>query len=58
MEAKEKEFEFKPEIDSIQTIKGYITRFFSKELQIDQTLGGAMERKQLEKWLLNWAKTE
>jgi hypothetical protein len=58
MKAREKEFEFRAEIDSMRTIKGYITRFFSKELQVDQTLRGAMEKKQLEKWLLNWAETK
>lgn len=38
-----------------KTIKNYISRFFSQELQQDKSLGGSMERKQLEKWLLNWA---
>lgn len=37
-------------------IKAYINRYFSQDLQYDETPGGAMERKQLRKWMLDWAK--
>jgi len=37
-------------------IKAYINRFFSDELQYDETPAGAMERNQLRKWMLYWAK--
>ena len=30
-------------------------RYFSQDLQYDETIAGAMERKQLQKWLLDWA---
>lgn len=36
-------------------IKAYILRFFSDELEQDQSLGSKMERCQLKKWLLDWA---
>lgn len=39
-----------------QSIKAYIMRYFSDDLQYDESIGGAMERKQLQKWLTNWAK--
>jgi len=35
--------------------KAYIQRYFSQELQYDETPAGAMERNQLKKWLLEWA---
>jgi hypothetical protein len=35
--------------------KAYVQRYFSDELQYDETPVGAMERKQLKKWLLEWA---
>jgi hypothetical protein len=38
-----------------ELIKSYILRLFSQELQYDETPTGAMERKQLTRWLLNWA---
>lgn len=47
--------EIKEYTPDIKTIKNYISRFFSHDLRVDQSLGGSMERKQLEKWLLNWA---
>lgn len=37
------------------SIKAYINRYFSQDLQYDETIAGAMERKQLQKWLLDWA---
>lgn len=37
-------------------IKAYINRYFSQDLQYDETPGGAMERNQLRKWMLDWAK--
>lgn len=37
-------------------IKAYIQRYFSDELQYDETPVGAMERNQLKKWMLEWAK--
>lgn len=36
-------------------IKAYIIRYFSDELEQDQSLEGRMERAQLKKWLLDWA---
>ena len=39
-------------------IKAYINRFFSDELQYDETPAGAMERNQLRKWMLYWAGDE
>ena len=39
-------------------IKSYILRLFSDELQYDETPVGALERNQLKKWLLEWARTE
>lgn len=36
-------------------IKDYILRYFSDELEQDQSLGAKMERAQLKKWLLDWA---
>tara|TARA_R110000868_G_scaffold103681_6_gene285354 strand:+ start:773 stop:982 length:210 start_codon:yes stop_codon:yes gene_type:complete len=41
-----------------EDIKAYIVRFFSKELQHDESIAGSMERKQLQKWLLAWALDE
>jgi hypothetical protein len=41
-----------------ELIKSYILRLFSQELQYDETPTGAMERKQLTRWLLNWANEE
>ena len=41
---------------SEDSIKAYIKRYFSDDLQHDETIAGAMERKQLQKWLTNWAK--
>jgi hypothetical protein len=35
--------------------KAYIQRYFSQELQYDETPTGAIERNQLKKWLLEWA---
>lgn len=37
------------------SIKAYINRYFSQDLQYDETIAGAMERKQLQRWLLAWA---
>ena len=37
-------------------IKAYIKRYFSDELLNDKTITGDMERQQLRKWLLTWAK--
>jgi hypothetical protein len=37
-------------------IKAYINRFFSDELQYDESPAGAMERWRLQKWMLDWAK--
>jgi len=39
-------------------IKAYINRYFSQELQYDETPAGAMERWRLQKWMLEWAKDE
>lgn len=39
-----------------QDIKAYINRYFSDELQHDETPAAAMERLQLRKWMLWWAK--
>jgi len=39
-------------------IKAYINRYFSQELQYDETPAGAMERNQLRKWMLYWAQEE
>ena len=39
-------------------IKAYINRYFSDELQYDETPTGAYERLQLQKWMLRWAKEE
>jgi hypothetical protein len=39
-------------------IKAYINRYFSDELQYDETPTGAMERWRLQKWMLDWAKEE
>ena len=41
---------------SEDSIKAYIKRYFSDDLQHDETIAGSMERKQLQKWLLAWAK--
>jgi hypothetical protein len=38
-----------------QDIKAYIKRLYSEELEHDETIGAAMERQQLRKWLLDWA---
>lgn len=38
------------------SIKAYINRLFSQDLQYDETIAGAMERKQLQRWLTDWAK--
>lgn len=38
-----------------EDIKAYIKRYFSDELQYDETITAAMERNQLKKWLLGWA---
>jgi hypothetical protein len=38
-----------------QDIKTYIKRLYSPELEQDETIGAAMERQQLRKWLLAWA---
>jgi len=38
-----------------QDIKAYIKRLYSQELEHDETIGAAMERQQLRKWLLAWA---
>lgn len=38
------------------SIKAYINRYFSQDLQYDESIAGAMERNQLRKWLLAWAK--
>lgn len=35
--------------------KAYIQRYFSDELQYDETPVGSLERNQLKKWLLEWA---
>lgn len=40
---------------SEQDIKAFIKRYFSDDLQYDESIAGAMERKQLQKWLLDWA---
>lgn len=37
------------------SIKAYINRYFSQDLQYDETIAAAMERNQLRKWLLAWA---
>jgi hypothetical protein len=39
-------------------IKAYINRFFSDELQYDESPAGAMERWRLQKWMLYWAQEE
>lgn len=39
----------------INDIKSYILRLFSQKLQYDESLEAGMERRQLEKWLLDWA---
>ena len=39
-----------------ESIKAYIKRYFSDDLQHDETIAGSMERKQLTKWMLEWAK--
>ena len=41
---------------SEDSIKAYIKRYFSDDLQHDETIAGSMERKQIQKWLLTWAK--
>jgi hypothetical protein len=38
-----------------QDIKAYIKRLYSEELEHDESIGAAMERQQLRKWLLAWA---
>lgn len=38
-----------------EDIKAYIKRYFSDDLQNDEHITAAMERKQLKRWLLNWA---
>ena len=38
-----------------QDTKAYIKRLYSQELEHDETIGAAMERQQLRKWLLAWA---
>jgi len=38
-----------------EDIKAYIKRYFSDELQNDERITAAMERKQLKRWLLDWA---
>jgi hypothetical protein len=38
-----------------QDIKAYIKRLYSPELEQDETIGAAMERQQIRKWLLAWA---
>jgi hypothetical protein len=39
-------------------IKAYINRYFSDELQYDETPTGSRERFLLQKWMLEWAKDE
>ena len=39
-----------------ESIKAYIKRYFSDDLLNDKTIAGDMERQQLRKWLLTWAK--
>ena len=39
-----------------ESIKAYIKRYFSDDLLNDKTITGDMERQQLRKWLLTWAK--
>ena len=41
-------------VDETLPIKKYIQRYFSQELENDNSLSGAMEKKQIKKWLLNW----
>lgn len=38
-----------------EDIKAYIKRYFSDDLQYDETITAAMERNQIKKWLLAWA---
>jgi hypothetical protein len=38
-----------------EDIKACIKRYFSDDLQYDETITAAMERNQLKKWILNWA---
>jgi len=41
---------------STDSIKSYVKRYFSDDLLNDKTIAGDMERQQLRKWLLTWAK--
>jgi hypothetical protein len=43
-------------MNGVADIKAYINRYFSNELQYDETPTGARERYLLQKWLLEWAK--
>jgi hypothetical protein len=45
-------------MNGVADIKAYINRYFSDELQYDETPTGAYERLQLQKWMLRWAKEE
>lgn len=38
-----------------EDIKAYIKRYFSDELQYDETITAAMERNRLKRWILDWA---
>jgi len=42
-------------MNKVESIKAYIQRLFSDELQYDETPTGAKERYLLQKWLLEWA---
>jgi|LakMenEpi03Aug12_release.lakeMendotaPanAssembly.Ray.scaffolds.fasta_scaffold6105447_1 hypothetical protein len=45
-------------MNGVADIKAYINRYFSDDLQYDETPAGAMERNQLRKWMLYWAQEE
>jgi hypothetical protein len=44
-----------PKPEEIEVIKNYIIQYFSDELRNNKSLEGDMERKQLKKWMLQWA---
>jgi len=52
------EIQFPITTSEVRRIKNYIKLYFSSELQKDDSLTGAMKRRQLEKWLIQWAQEE
>ena len=55
MDNQSKKIQNNTDPDKIEYIKLCIVKFFSEELQQDESLGGSMERKQLKKCLITWA---